>query len=230
MKNLFKLVFIFFISNFIFSQSGTVTYDVRMDIDLTSTPKDKVDFITKMVGYANNQKFELSFNKKKSSFKYIEQLSSPDFETKTENIARLAFTSSDIYIDYETKSEIHIKNDGILVQNKYDEIKWEITTESKVIQSYVCYKAIQNTTFIDKKGESRNKQVIAWFAPVLPYSYGPKNFYGLPGLILELTENKTTFLATKISLDKNEVIIDFPKGKTITKAEYEKKMKAQMGM
>jgi len=231
MKNTFKLIFIFFISNLAFSQSGTISYDVKIDVDVTSIPKDKVDFITKMVNYANNQKFVLTFNKKKSCFKADEQLSSnPDFDNKMENIAKSAFTSTDIYIDYEIKTEIYVKNDGTLVENKYSGAKWEITTESKIISNYLCYKAIQKIPFVSRKGENKTKEIVAWFAPSLPYSYGPKNFYGLPGLILELTENKTTFLASKISLSNKELTIDFAKGKTVTKEEYEKKLKAQMGM
>lgn len=231
MKNTFKLIFIFFISNLIFSQSGTISYDIKMDIDVTSIPKDKVDFISKMIDYANNQKFELTFNKTKSCFKSVEQLSTnPDFDNKMENIAKAAFTSSDIYIDYEIKSEIVVRNDGILVENKYNKPIWEITSESKVISKYLCYKAIQKIPFVNRKGENKIKEITAWFAPSLPYSYGPKNFYGLPGLILELTENKTTFLAAKILLNDKELIINFPKGKTVAKEEYERKLKAQMGM
>lgn len=231
MKNTFKLVFIFFISNLVFSQSGKISYDVKMGIDVTLVPKDKVDFITKMVDYANNHKFELTFNKKKSCFKAVEQLSTnTDFDNKMDNVVKSVFTSSDIYIDYEVKSEIYVKSDGALVENKYNEEKWEITTESKIISNYLCYKAIQKAPFVTRKGENKTQEIMAWFAPSLPYSYGPKNFYGLPGLILELTENKTTFLASKISLSNKELTIDFPKGKTVTKEEYEKKLKAQMGM
>ncbi|WP_346432227.1 GLPGLI family protein [Flavobacterium acetivorans] len=103
-------------------------------------------------------------------------------------------------------------------------------TESKIISSYLCYKAVLKIPFVNRKGEARVNEITAWFAPSLPYSFGPKHFYGLPGLILETTENKTTFLATKITFDSNEVKIDFPKGKTITKEDYDKKLRAQMGM
>lgn len=231
MKNTFKLIFIFFISNLAFSQSGTISYDVKIDVDVTSIPKDKLAFITKMIDYANNQKFELTFNKNKSCFKYVEQLSSnPDYDKKMENIAKSAFTSSNIYVDYEIKAEIYVQNDGILVENKYNKAIWELTTESKVISNYLCYKAIQKIPFVNRKGENKIQEITAWFAPSLPYSFGPKNFYGLPGLILELTENKTTFLAAKILLNDKELIIVFPKGKTITKEEYERKLKAHMGM
>lgn len=54
------------------NKSGIITYDIKIDIDVTSIPKDKLDFITKMVSYASKQKFELSFNKNKSLFKKID--------------------------------------------------------------------------------------------------------------------------------------------------------------
>ena len=74
-------------------------------------------------------------------------------------------------------------------------------------------------------------EIVAWFAPSLPYGYGPKSFYGLPGLILELTRIRTTFLATKIVIeDKKELKIKFPVGKTTTKEAFDKQLKAQMGM
>lgn len=211
-------------------QSGIITYDIKMNIDLTTIPKDKVNYITKMVGYASKQEFKLSFNKNKSHFKKIDQLNaSTDFNPKMEDIATAGFSSPEIYIDYENKSEIYIRN-GTLVKGQDNGAKWDITTESKVIETYICYKAIQKIPVIDRNGKSKVKEVIAWFAPSLPYPYGPKNFYGLPGLILELTENSTTYLATKISLNKKEITIIFPKGKTVTKEEYDKKLKSQMGM
>ena len=99
MKKLLNLFFILFISNNIFSQSGTVIYNVQINVDLTEVPKDKVDFITQMVNGAKNQQFELVFNKLKSSFKLVNGLDK-NVNVNMENISRAAFTSSsDIYID-----------------------------------------------------------------------------------------------------------------------------------
>ena len=226
------LFLLFFVTNIVIAQSGTINYDIKVEKQIvTNTHQEADNFIDKMADYANSQKFELTFNKKKSSFKHIQQLSTnTDFDNKMENIAKAAFTSYDIYINYEIKSEIYIQNDGVLVENKYNEAKWEITTESKVISNYLCYKAILKIPLVNRYKENIIQEIVAWFAPSLPYSYGPKNFYGLPGLILELTENKTTFLAAKILLSDKELNIDFPKGKTVTKEDYEKKLKAQMGM
>jgi GLPGLI family protein len=46
----------------------------------------------------------------------------------------------------------------------------------------------------------------------------------LPGLILELQDRETTFLATKINFTDHKKIIDFPKKKSITEDEFRKKM------
>ena len=69
----------------------------------------------------------------------------------------------------------------------------------------------------------------AWFAPSLPYSFGPKNYYGLPGLILELTEGSTTYIVTKIELSNKNISVVQPRGKTISREEYNKRLKKQMG-
>lgn len=232
MKKLLKILLVLFISNSVLSQSGTVIYSVQINVDLSDVPKDKVNFITQMVNNAKKQEFKLIFNKSQSCFKLNEKLDNiPEYESKMENIARAAFTSSsNVYTDKEKEIEINQENDGTLVENKYDNTKWEITTESKKIKNYTCYKAIKKIDFIDRYGQSKTKEVIAWFSPILPYSYGPKNFYGLPGFILVLTENRATYIATNIKLENKEIKIYFPKGKTTTKEVYNKKIKSQIGM
>ena len=230
MKNLLKLFF--FISNTIFSQSGAITYDIQIGVDLTIVPKDKVEFFTEIVNYAKEEQFVLSFNNTKSSFiRKVKLNNDSDYDSKIKDIARGTYTSSsDVYIDIFHKLEVYRESDGTLVENKNDTIKWEVSADSKKIANYVCYKAVKNIPFVSRRGGLKIREVLAWFAPSLPYNYGPKNFYGLPGLILELTDNKTTYLATRIDLVKEEIEIGFPNGKTIAKEEYEKKLKAQMGM
>lgn len=79
--------------------------------------------------------------------------------------------------------------------------------------------------FVNRRGMNTSIPIVAWFAPSLPYSYGPKYFTGLPGLILELTDRKVTFLASSIIILKDEELpIDFPKGKTISQEDYTKKV------
>ncbi|MDB2385446.1 GLPGLI family protein [Polaribacter sp.] len=64
--------------------------------------------------------------------------------------------------------------------------------------------------------------ITAWYTPQIPVSTGPKDYYGLPGLILEINSGRTTILCTEIVLNPNEKIeIKEPKkGKKVSREEY----------
>jgi GLPGLI family protein len=65
---------------------------------------------------------------------------------------------------------------------------------------------------LGRNEKGKNVTIITWFAPSLPYGYGPKDYNNLPGLILELTEKETTYYASKINITNGtETKIDFPK-------------------
>lgn len=224
-------IYLIFIFNFSTAQSGKIEYGVLVDLDMSNVVKSKVDFFNQMMSDANSLKFELAFNKHTSSFTNIESLQNNSVsQVKMLNIARAAFTpDTDVYINHIEEKEINKKSDGTIVGGKYGKNNWKISAESKKIAGYLCYKAIKESPFTNRQGELKFTEIIAWFAPNLPYSFGPKNFYGLPGLILELTENKTTYLVTKIKLFIKDLEIHFPKGKIITKEEYDKKLESSMG-
>ena len=69
--------------------------------------------------------------------------------------------------------------------------------------------------------------VTAWYTPQIPVSTGPGEYYGLPGLILEVTADKTVMLCTKIVMNpKEKDDIDKPeKGEVVTREEYNQMMK-----
>lgn len=55
---------------------------------------------------------------------------------------------------------------------------------------------------------NKDKSVVAWFTKELPYYLGPKFFYGLPGLILEINEGNTIVLkATEIKTYNKKIKI-----------------------
>jgi GLPGLI family protein len=233
MKKAVCLLFVFLISNVFYAQFGQVDYVIQLDsLSFQENGKFK-ERLKSIKEYANNQKFKLKFNKSQSSFKYVESLNSnPDFNEVENRIARSAMTtSSDFYYDRYENREIQQKRDGQLIEKKNPKVSWVIGTESKKIDAYLCYKATYLEPYIGRKsGETKYIEVVAWFSPSLPYAFGPINFYGLPGLVLELKYKNTTYLATNIVLGGAEFFVNFPKGKTITKEDYDKKLKAQMGM
>ena len=69
--------------------------------------------------------------------------------------------------------------------------------------------------------------VTAWYTPQIPVSTGPGEYHGLPGLILEVTADKTVMLCTKIIMNpQDKPQIDRPnKGEIVTRDEYNQIMK-----
>lgn len=222
-------VFVYFLlSLFCYAQSGKVVYIIKPDsIQNIADPVHKSRYL-KMMEYGSQLRFELKFNKIQSVFKFIDGVDKEDFEYQ---VAQVAFgTNSDIYFDNLQHREISKTADGEIIEISNAIYNWEISSETKKIGDYECFMAILKIPYINRKGENKISEIIAWFAPSLPYSFGPKNYYGLPGLILELKDVRSTYLASSIDFLKEDLIINFPKGKTISKNDYEKRLKSQMGM
>ena len=73
-----------------------------------------------------------------------------------------------------------------------------ISTETKKIDNYTCYKATTEYVVTNPKGTFKHP-VVAWFCPEIPISHGPNGYGGLPGLILEIQIRKTLLGAIKKS-------------------------------
>ncbi|RKR07742.1 GLPGLI family protein [Maribacter vaceletii] len=87
----------------------------------------------------------------------------------------------------------------------------------------------ENSLFKDKE-KTKEIEVTAWYTLDIPISQGPGEYWGLPGLILEVNADKTTILCSKIIINsKDKEIIEAPKkGKEITQEKYNKVLKAKM--
>ncbi|MDA9070304.1 GLPGLI family protein, partial [Arenitalea sp.] len=73
-------------------------------------------------------------------------------------------------------------------------------------------------------------EIEAWYTPMIPVSQGPGDYWGLPGLILEVSVGNTTLLCSKIVMNPKEKIkIEAPdKGKVVTKKEYKEIITGKM--
>ena len=73
-------------------------------------------------------------------------------------------------------------------------------------------------------------EVTAWYTPQIPVSQGPGDFWGLPGLILEVNTDKTTILCSKIIMNPQEKFeIKAPeKGEVVSLKEYNETVKKKM--
>lgn len=139
-----------------------------------------------------------------------------------------------------------------LVKDSLIHLKWKMEGETCVIGGFNCFKAtavrpvsktdFQNlrpkkeeattdkpadaakkTNFMDGMEMPKEVVVTAWYTPEVPVNQGPDNYWGLPGLILEVNDGKTVILCSKIILNPKEkaVIKASTKGKVVTQAEYD---------
>tara|TARA_R110002050_G_scaffold295071_1_gene453510 strand:+ start:185 stop:910 length:726 start_codon:yes stop_codon:yes gene_type:complete len=228
MKNYFFILLLMVSLNG-FSQkiTGKVTYTISMEafsekkldsiIKSTSNNKKANIFLKEMFKNADDVKASLAFTNKESIY-IIEDNLQNDGKSKL-NLNRILAGASDIYYKNIELEENYRESSslGELMLIEIESKKWQITQESKTIGNYLCYKAI------DINSRNTKMKPIAWFTPLIPISFGPKEYSGLPGLILEVEMFNSKIVATKIVLNPNEeIIIEKPsKGKRITIEEYD---------
>jgi len=88
----------------------------------------------------------------------------------------------------------------------------------------------KKTNFMDGFEMPKEITITAWYTPEIPVSQGPEGYWGLPGLILEINDGKTTILCSKIVLNpKDKVEIKAPTtGKEISQKEYDETVMKKM--
>jgi GLPGLI family protein len=89
---------------------------------------------------------------------------------------------------------------------KYD---WQLTTETKTIEGFLCYKATAKDIVVNPKG-TFTFTITAWYCPQIPIAIGPLSLNGLPGLILETERRNVVYGARKITLNA-EIAPEIPK-------------------
>ena len=143
-----------------------------------------------------------------------------------------------------------------LIKDDLLSIDWQIGKETKQIGNYTCFKATasiptdeltwynfswdklrRNTTETTETGDGEVSEpeipmteVEAWYSPQIPVSHGPSEYWGLPGLILEVSAGDTTMLCSKLVLNPEEKveIVAPDKGKEVTKKEYQETIVTKM--
>ncbi|WP_417371214.1 GLPGLI family protein [Gelidibacter japonicus] len=88
----------------------------------------------------------------------------------------------------------------------------------------------KSTNLMDEIEVPKEILVTAWYTPQIPVNQGPGEYWGLPGLILEVNSGRTTILCSKIEInptDKTEIKAP-SKGKVVTKREYDDIVKEKM--
>jgi GLPGLI family protein len=88
----------------------------------------------------------------------------------------------------------------------------------------------KKTNFMDDFDMPKEIAITAWYTPEIPVNQGPESYWGLPGLILEVNDGKTTILCSKVVLNANEKveIKAATNGKVISQKEYDETVVKKM--
>ncbi len=127
------------------------------------------------------------------------------------------------YKNRETKeyiSQRDILGKLFLIKDTLPDFHWKILPDTKKIGELQCRKA---TT------EYNGEKIEAWFAPEIPVFDGPEEFYGLPGLIIELKKPDLNYAAVSIKhLDEISEVKPPTKGKPVSQQEYDKTLQERL--
>jgi len=197
--------------------------------------------------------YVLDFNREESFFYEEEKLDA--LSGATDSWGK-NFSPGKQYKNIKTNNQIQnqeIYGKKFLVKDSLQTIKWEMSSDSKTIGNYTCMKATaliptneltwysfswsklsNDKEIIDKENTEKKVKmtaVEAWYTLQIPVGHGPLEYWGLPGLILEVSADNTTLLCSKIVINPKEKIVINPptKGDVVTKKKYQdvviKKMK-----
>lgn len=128
------------------------------------------------------------------------------------------------------------KTDFRNFRRKKEEPKKE-TEEGKVDEKATSEKKEEKkTNFFAEIEMPKEVTVTAWYCPEIPVNQGPDEYWGLPGLIMEVNDGKTVIMCSKLVLNvKDKIEIKAPTGgDKVTQKEYDdimiKKMKEMSEM
>ncbi|MGB3605816.1 GLPGLI family protein [Psychroserpens sp.] len=249
MKPIQRIIILFIVlaSMSMFAQDfqGVATYktkrQVSIKMDSTKMQSAMQEQISEMLKKSFEKTYLLTFNKEASIYKEEDALKAP-----TAAGLGLVVSSSGggdvIYKNTKTQTYTN-QNDFLgkvfLIQDQLKPLPWELGSETKNIGSYTCFKAtiteaveVTNRTWSTGKIEAKNKTeetetktkiTTAWYTPQISVSNGPAQFYGLPGLILEINDGQQTIICSKIVLNPEEKIeiAEPTKGKKVNAQEFE---------
>ncbi len=88
----------------------------------------------------------------------------------------------------------------------------------------------KKTNFMDDIEMPKEITITAWYTPEIPVNQGPENYWGLPGLILEVNDGKTTILCSKVVLNLKDKVDIKPSnnGKVVSQKEYDETVVKKM--
>ncbi len=233
---------------------GFATYKTSSSVDIkldsTQVSDAQQAQIQAMLQKSMQREYELKFNKVASTWKEAESLGeAPGASAGGIQIKIMGGGGSDLlYKDTKEKKFAEATDmfgKKFLVQDELETFEWKLGSETKQIGQYTCYKATAEREVTsmsvsmgdgvdeedqEPKEEKSTQTITAWYTPQIPVSHGPDNYWGLPGLILEVNNGNRVMICNKIVLNpKEEIVIEAPtEGKKVNSEEFEVIMREKM--
>ena len=253
MKTLLYLtmVFTFLLTSLVSAQefNGIATYKTqrKMEIAMDSTQMS-TEMHQQMMAMIKKQferEYTLNFNNNESVYKQVEELDKPT-GVGNGGMQIVVAGSGDSDVLYKNTKDAYYLNQNelfskqFLINDNLEQPEWTFEKETKNIGNYTCFKA----TYTRMVPEERmgppsevgtevpevEQTVTAWYTLQIPVKQGPSMYYGLPGLILEVSAGNESILCSKIVLNpKDGITISKPeKGKKVNQEEYDAIMEKKM--
>ena len=221
------------------SRKSTISFDNEKNPGMSDEMQKQIQArIQKM----NQKTFILNFDQKTSTYQEDVQLDAPKSQIGGAGVMVMSFGGSgngSIYFkninEKRFVNQTEIMGKRFLVKDSLPNYQWNLSTETKNIGNYTCYKAtftrtVEDIQMVFEDGESKENKIkktvttTAWYTPQVPVSNGPDNYQGLPGLILEINDGERLIVCTEIVLNPSEKIeVKAPeKGEIVSQAAYDK--------
>ncbi|MEM9687417.1 MAG: GLPGLI family protein, partial [Bacteroidota bacterium] len=227
MKILFLSVFTLFISVISLAQGNSIEV---IYAKAYKNLKDTSDIPPRSL---KNLKYSLQCSPTASRFEQLHSTMTSGDKTmryKAYEFSRFLYRDSGYGIHYKNTAEkqkllqTRFNDSTFLVKENYNQYKWVFKNEKKWVLGVECHKAVgsyQEYSTIFKKDITVS--VTVWYAPSVPFPFGPSGYDGLPGLVLASERDTFYFIATSIRFCSKAAKITPPDtGKRLSRKEFNK--------
>ena len=166
--------------------------------------------------------FCLVIRDRRSSYVRLE----PEEDLSVDSGPKIVLVSGDyseedraVYKDMTTKTMTEAKDllaVTYIVETPVPHYDWKVFSDNKEIMGMKCYRATLNDT------------VTAWFCPDIPISEGPDVYAGLPGLILDMEDERFIYHCMAINTNSGSVLAEKKRGKKVSPERFEELRKQML--
>jgi hypothetical protein len=212
-----------------------------------------------MIPEFRTDKFELIFNESVSLFRSVVDDEAPDpfanagggggggmrfnFRMPTTS----TYTDMAKQMQYEERAFFEKE---FLIVDSLKQYKWKLSEETKTIAKQLCKKATtmitapqvmrmrvimgggpNADTAASAPAKPKETELVVWYAENIPVSFGPDNYSGLPGVIMEIDQdngaNVTTAVEVSAKYPKKELVAP-TKGEKMNRVQFQENMQKLM--